>query len=252
MSSAVDLHVLYRIGNTPILEYPFPHILVRDVFPADFYRELRANLPEQGNLKTLGQIGRIQGGDYPARLVMPLTRESIAPLPPAKRTFWESVGNWILAGPFGSAMLAKFEPYLKQRLGDLAQHQFADEVLIVRDGTSYALGPHTDSRKKVLSFLFYLPPDDSQPHLGTSIYLPNDPAFRCEGGPEYDPRKFRRMHTMPYVPNTLFAFAKTTNSFHGVEPVRGENVHRDLMLYDIQLKSAPPAPAAAPAVKFSF
>jgi len=91
MSSAVDLHVLYRIGNTPILEYPFPHILVRDVFPEDFYRELRANLPEQGNLKSLGQIGRIQGGDYPARLVMPLTRESIAPLPPAKRAFWESI-----------------------------------------------------------------------------------------------------------------------------------------------------------------
>jgi hypothetical protein len=29
-------------------------------------------------------------------------------------------------------------------------------------------------------------------------------------------------------------------------------VHRDLMLYDIQLKSVPPASAAGPAVKFSF
>ena len=258
MSSAVDLHVLYRIANTPILEYPFPHILVRDVFPADFYRELRANLPEQGHLRTLGQIGRIQGGDYPARLVMPLTRESIAPLPPAKRAFWESVGNWILAGPFGSAMLTKFAPYVTQRLGDLGQHQFGDEVLIVRDGTSYTLGPHTDNRKKVLSFLFYLPPDDSHAHLGTSIYLPNDPKFRCEGGPHHDFSKFRRVLTMPYLPNTLFAFMKTSNSFHGVEPIREPGVRRDLMLYDIRMTPAAlkvearGAARGTPAAKFSF
>ena len=42
-------------------------------------------------------------------------------------------------------MLTKFEPWLKQRLGDLGKHAFSDEVLIVRDGTSYALGPHPRS-----------------------------------------------------------------------------------------------------------
>jgi hypothetical protein len=249
MSSAVDLHVLYQIANAPVRDYPFPHILVHDVFPADFYRELRANLPEQSALKTLGALGRVKGGDYPARLVMPLTRESIAPLPDPQRAFWERMGNWILAGKFGEMMLTKFEPWLKQRLGDLGKHAFSDEVLIVRDGTSYALGPHTDARDKVLSFLFYLPADDSQAELGTSIYLPNEPQFRCEGGPEHDFRKFRRMQTMPYLPNTLFAFMKTTNSFHGVEPIRGREVRRDVMLYDLRLKTPPPG---TPAIQFSF
>ena len=56
---------------------------------------------------------------------------------------------------------------------------------------------------------------------------------------------------MPYLPNTLFAFMKTDHSFHGVEPVRGDDVRRDLLLYDIRLKAAA-QPAAAPAVKFSF
>lgn len=247
MSSAADLHALYRIANAPVREYPFPHIVVPDVFPDDFYRELRAHLPEQSALKTLGALGRIKGGDYPARLVMPLTREAIAALPEAQRAFWERVGNWILGGGFGRAMLAKFEPWLRGRLGELAKHDFSDEVLIVRDLASYALGPHTDARHKVLSFLFYLPADDSQPQLGTSIYAPNDPQFRCEGGPEHDPRKFRRVATMPYVPNTLFAFMKTNNSFHGVEPVRGDGVRRDVMLYDIHLK-----PSAQSTVKFSF
>jgi len=250
MSSAVDLHVVYRVANAPVRDYPFPHVLVHEVFPPDFYRELRANLPEQGALKTLGALGRITGGDYPARLVMPLTPENTAKLPAEQRAFWERFGNWILTGGFGRMMLAKFEPWLKTRFADLGRQNFSDEVLIVRDGTSYALGPHTDARHKVLSFLFYLPADDSQAHLGTSIYLPNDPQFRCEGGPEHDRRRFRLMATMPYLPNTLFAFMKTSNSFHGVEPIHGPAVRRDVLLYDIHLK--PAATPAQPAVKFSF
>jgi len=251
MSSGADLHVLYQVGNAAVRPYPFPHILVHEVFPADFYGELRANLPERSALKTLGAMGRIQGGDYPARLVMPLTREGIAGLPGQQRAFWEGVAGWMLGGGFLQIMLAKFEPWLRVRLGELGKHAFVDEVLVVRDGDSYSLGPHTDNQQKVLSFLFYLPADDSQPQLGTSIYLPNDPRFRCAGGPEHDFRKFRRMLTMPYVPNTLFAFMKTDHSFHGVEPVRGEGVRRDLLLYDIRLKPAA-QPAARPPVKFSF
>ena len=52
------------------------------------------------------------------------------------------------------------------------------------------------------------------------------------------------------VPNTLFAFVKTSNSFHGVEPIQGEDIRRDVMRYDIRLKTLP-QPAKA-AVKFSF
>jgi hypothetical protein len=238
MSSAADLHVQYRILNEPIREFPYPHILVRDVFPADFYAELRANLPDADAFKTLGQLGRTRGDDYPARLVMPLTRENAARLPAPKRAFWEDLGAWILTGGFGQMMIAKFGPYLQKRLGDLARVQFSDEVLIVRDATTYALGPHTDAPHKVLSFLFYLPPDDSQAHLGTSMYVPLDPNFRCEGGPHHEFGKFRRLLTMPFVPNTLFAFMKTANSFHGVEPIREAGVRRDLLLYDIRMRAS--------------
>ena len=258
MSSAVDLHVLYQITSSPIREYPYPHILVHEVFPPAFYRELRANLPEESALKTLGALGRVKGTDYAARLVMPLTRQTVATLPDAQRAFWQGVGDWILGGVFMQIMIAKFAPYLQRRFGDLGKVAFSDEVLIVRDSSAYSLGPHTDARHKVLSFLFYLPADDSMAHLGTSIYMPNDPRFRCEGGPHHDFGNFRRMHTMPYVPNTLFAFMKTSNSFHGVEPIREQAIRRDLMLYDIRLKAtqqpAKTAPAAqtAPAIKFTF
>ena len=241
-----ELEVLYRIGNAAVREYPYPHIYVPDIFPEDFYAELRRNLPPQSAMKNLGDLGRVAGNTYPARGVLPLTQEHLVVLDEAKRGFWERLGSWLLGRRFADIMIGKFAPYLAQRFGDLRNVRFSHEALIVRDSTSYALGPHTDSPAKALSFLFYLPADASRPHLGTSVYVPRDPGFVCPGGPHHAFDKFQRMLTLPYVPNALFAFMKTPSSFHGVEPIEESEVQRDLLLYDIR------AEVPQPAAKFTF
>lgn len=63
--------------------------------------------------------------------------------------------------------------------------------------------------------------------------------------------------TSPYRPDTLFAFLKTPDSFHGVEDVLDRDVRRDLLRYDIKVKEGAPAaptPAKPPGsnVQFSF
>jgi hypothetical protein len=184
-------------------------------------------------MKTLGELKRTTGNDYPARGVLPLASE-LDGLAPGQRTFWEGVRQWMLGRGFADIIIGKFAPYLAQRFGDLRNVRFSHEALIVRDTTSYHLGPHTDSPSKVLSFLFYLPADASRPHLGTSMYLPRDPAFVCPGGPHYKFENFRLLRTLPYVPNALFGFMKTPNSFHGVEPIDEPDIRRDLLLYDIR------------------
>lgn len=133
--------------------------------------------------------------------------------------------------------------------------QFEEEALLVQDVTNYKLGPHTDAPRKVVTMLFYLPPDNSQLHLGTSIYLPRDPAFTCPGGPHHPHDQFARLHTNPFAPNSLFAFFKTDNSFHGVEPVADPDCRRWLLLYDIYVREnapAKPAEPVIPAITFKF
>lgn len=131
--------------------------------------------------------------------------------------------------------------------------QFDYEALVIQDRTNYKLGPHTDMPAKVLSLLFYLPADDSMPHLGTSMYLPTDPTFTCDGSTHYDFKGFQRLLTMPYVRNTLFAFMKTPNAFHGVEPVTEPGVERALLLYDIKTAKTTTAPLPArPAASTTF
>jgi hypothetical protein len=247
MSSSAELQVLYKMANAPVSVYPFPHIFVKDVFPPDYYRRLRENLPPAAAYQDLKALGRV-GAAYPdTRLVMLVTLENVQALAEPARGFWDEFASWLFGG-FGRIALGKFEPFLNQRFGDSRAMQFHDEALVVQDYSTYSLGPHTDSPTKVLSFLFYLPPDDSLAHLGTSIYVPKDPAFTCHGGPHHPFERFQRMMTMPYLPNSLFAFVKTYNSFHGVEPIAEAGIRRDLLLYDIKVHNPPELGQQAPAV----
>ena len=257
MSSNVNLQVLYKVANAPVNVYPFPHIYVRDVFPPDYYNQIREHLPPAAVYRDLKALNRVGAGYPDTRLVMVVTPENVQALAEPVRSFWDELARWLLGG-FGRTVLSKFAPFLDQRFGDSRTMQFYDEALIVQDYSTYSLGPHTDSPSKVLSFLFYLPADDSLAHLGTSIYVPKDPAFTCHGGPHHPFDGFQRMVTMPYLPNTLFAFVKTYNSFHGVEPIREAGIRRDLLLYDIKVHNPPelrqqaPAAAKPPVSNFTF
>ncbi len=252
MSSSAELAAAYAIGNAPMQMFPFPHIYVRDVFPREYYDEMRRKLPPADLLAPITEARDVRG-PYDERFVLALIPEKVGTLPEPYRAFWAELAGWMIGKRFAQLVLGKFAQFIEQRFQGMSGVQFADEALLVEDRTRYALGPHTDSPRKVISMLFYLPADESQSHLGTSIYVPKDPGFTCPGGPHHAFDRFERMVTMPFVPNSAFAFLKTDNSFHGVEPILEPSVRRHLLLYDIRLASAPvPATAAPAGARFSF
>jgi hypothetical protein len=230
MSSGVDLHLCDRIAKAPLERFPYPHFYVRDIFPADFYARLLTMLPAPSDMLPINKVRPVIG--YDERFVLELKEPQLEALPEEKRAFWRELKAWMIGGRFTHAVLDKFGKFLEQRFGQ-AQVVLDDEALLVQDITNYALGPHTDTPRKVITLLFYLPKDESQSHLGTSIYVPEDPTFLCPGGPHHPHAAFQRVSTMPFVPNALFAFFKTDNSFHGVEPVLDADTRRWLLLYDI-------------------
>jgi hypothetical protein len=254
MSSGAELHAAYQVANAPLNLFPYPHFYIENIFPADFYRALQAMLPESNDMRPIGEVRPVRG--YKERFVLELGGDQLAVLPENKREFWLDLRKWLVAGRFGQIVLNKFGQYLDQRFSK-EQVSLYDEALLVQDITNYKLGPHTDKPSKVITLLFYLPKDESQKHLGTSMYVPKDPAFRCPGGPHHPHNLFERVWTMPFLPNALFAFLKTDISFHGVEPIADEDCRRWLLLYDIyvdqpQQKLVDPAPATPATVKFSF
>ena len=223
------------IAAAPLQLSPYPHVYVREVFPRDFYGDLQRHLPPADLLMPLQQARGVRG--YPQRFVLELSPKRLAAVPEPYREFWSALAGWMLGGAFAQRVLDKFRAFIDTRFKG-EQPEFGDEAMLVNDHTHYSLGPHTDKKSKVVSVLFYLPGDDRLEKHGTSLYVPRKPAdFTCPGGPHYRFDGFRRVATMPFLPNTMFAFVKTDNSFHGVEPIADADVSRYLLLYDLRLKS---------------
>jgi len=49
----VELHTAYKISNTPILNFPFPHFYVENIFPANFYSKIQENLLDTKEMKRI-------------------------------------------------------------------------------------------------------------------------------------------------------------------------------------------------------
>jgi hypothetical protein len=231
-ASHAEMHLSYSLRNAPVREFPFPHCYIRDVFPSNYYELIQQNLPDHADMISNGQAGR--GAQLTARFVLELKSQYLQTLPEGKREFWSEFAHWILAEPFKTSALGKFAELIERRFMAAGDVEFNSDAVLVEDLTNHSMGPHTDHPRKALAMLFYLPKDDSQAHLGTSIYLPKDPAFVCPGsGPHHRSDGFELVTTIPYLPNSLFMFAKTDNSFHGVEPVDDLDCRRWLLMFNV-------------------
>ena len=199
--------VIKRIIEAPLALDPFPYLYLDGIFSPEFYGILIRNLNVE--YKSLYEARKCQG--YDERSVHD-----------PKNEFWSQLDETMRDGRLKLAVCAKFGRY---------DPTFKDETLLIRDASGYNIGPHTDSPKKVATLLFYLPTDDRLKEAGTSIYAPKKNGHKCNGDRHWFAKDFDCIKTMPYVPNSMFAFLKSDISFHGVEPSAGV---RDTLLYDIR------------------
>lgn len=230
MNFAEELHVAYKIANSHINHFPYPHLFVRDVFSDKFYAQIIKHLPDPKKLIQISKTGRVSYDKE--RYVLLFNDSSLDNLDKSKKLFWVNFKNQFLSGSLKNFLISLFANYIEQRFPDFKKMNFSDELMLVNDRISYSLGPHSDKPQKVITFLFYLPSDESQVNLGTSIYFPKDRSFSCSGKAHYPYEDFEKITTMPFLPNSLFCFVKTNNSFHGVEKIITDE-KRWLLLYDI-------------------
>jgi hypothetical protein len=109
------------------------------------------------------------------------------------------------------------------------------DALIVSDRTNYSIGPHTDVTRRLITFLFYMPKDESLAELGTSIYEPVDPHFECDGNAHHSFENFCCRETVSFLPNRALIFVRNNRSFHGVEQITRENPERHLVINNIRI-----------------
>lgn len=232
------LNILDRLKDIEILTNPFPHAVVQNIFPNDYYQQIQQNFPLDQQMVPLSETGRT-GNAYRERLVTLFDDAGFARLTSEQRHFWGQFGGWLYSPEFINGVIKLFWPHVKDRILEVSQvlgwARVRGDAQLVSDQTDYGIGPHTDAAQRLITFLFYLPQDERFREFGTDIYTPKDSQFTCKGGPHYKYDFFNHEKTIPFLPNTLLIFPRTNRSFHGVNPIRAQNITRHLLINNIRL-----------------
>jgi hypothetical protein len=197
---------------------PFPHIVFRDFFPADFYRDLVRSVPTQGYDPITGTG---------SRMALRLYGANVEKIDPALRSSWSAISTMLTSERLEQAIRNKLSDGLEIRArGDKVASaedlKLVAKPVVYRDADGYQIKPHPDTRKKVVTMQLYCPADASQEALGTTLYRASLKGLFHFGSYCLEPVK-----TIPFLPNVGYAFvvlkayhSLTKMSWHGRSPIK--------------------------------
>jgi hypothetical protein len=217
----VSEFVARSVENARAIETPFYHLEFDSVFPDDIYADILRLMPVTRDYRPMH--GRSKGLDLEdgthTRVKIDLFPEYIRHLPPQKRAVWDIVGRALCARPVRDAFVRRLAAPLEQRFGRrFAKVGMFPIPILTRDIPGYLITPHTDTRWKGITVQLYLPRDRSTAHIGTIFHE------RLADG------SLPKRKQMAFVPNSGYAFAVGTDTWHSADPVGTEIRTRDSIL----------------------
>jgi hypothetical protein len=210
---------------------PFYHLRFERVFPDDFYTDMLEAMPVAEDYRAMSgksKMGSTRPDGKPTRAKIDLFPEYIRHLSPKKRAIWDVAGQALRSKEVKSAFMQRLAPGLERRFGSkFAKVPMYPLPILTRDISGYRIFKHTDSLWKGITVQFYLPPDNSTPHIGTIFHevLPNG-------------RKPKKAQ-MAFLPNSGYAFAVADNTWHSADPVGPEVNTRDSILLTYFVDAGP-------------
>lgn len=207
MESALLTHLLGVVRAAPLRTHPYAHLYFENVFPEDFYAELLASIPRPERFAPLYHKDALRPDGSTTRGTFTLESAGLEGLPERARRNLEACRSAVGSEALRDALLARYEDVLRERFpGQHAALSLEGTVKLQRDEPGYRIGVHPDTSDKVVLLQLYLAPDDSHAEMGTALYR------REDGG-------FAKVETLPFRRNSGYSFARTEESWHGVEPI---------------------------------
>jgi hypothetical protein len=223
-------HLIETVAAAQLEREPFCHFYLQGVFPAAMYAALLRNLPSKDLYEPLNLRKWVRADGTSTRDQFHLTAEGLARLPRPLADFWTPVVRAMTDAALRRAIFGKLAPDLAERFG-IPEDQVANmecnyEVRLVRDTEDYRIKPHPDGLNKIVTVQLYLPEDNSNLDLGTSLFRRRK---RLIGS------SFEEVKRFPFKPNSGYAFAVSDGphrqSWHGRETLAGfTGVRNTLML----------------------
>jgi hypothetical protein len=198
------------IESARVVQVPFYHLQFDRVFPDDVYAAMLNALP----------VAAAYRPKTPTRRKIDLFPEYTRHLPPEELAVWNMVGRALCSSAVKEAFVRRFGSALARRFGrDYSNVGMYPIPTLTRDIPGYRITPHSDTRWKGITVQFYLPRDASATHIGTIFHekLPDGSL----------PKRTQ----MRFAPNTGYAFAVGSDTWHSVDPVGSEVTTRDSILH---------------------
>ena len=213
--------VAASVDAAAAFESPFAHLVIERVFPDDVYAQMLSNLPEASDYRPMH--GRSKGHDLAdgthTRVKIDLFPEYIRHLPPQKRVVWDAVGRALCSRQVRDAFVRRLAAPLEHRFGPgYAKVGMFPIPILTRDIPGYLITPHTDTRWKGITVQLYLPRDLSTAHIGTIFH-----EKLADGS-------LPKRKQISFAPNSGYAFAVGTDTWHSADPVGQEVRTRDSIL----------------------
>jgi hypothetical protein len=220
---------------------PYPLIRFRDFFPSDFYARLVQRFPDVDRFAGLNGDG--------TRREYALYDERSDPGSEESRALWGIVRRVLASTEIAAALREKLDEGFRirsKKSGEGWPVPMHARPVLYTDLNGYAIKPHPDTRRKVLTMQIYLPQDESQRELGTTIYKISPMgifAWKSYG--------LVKDKTVPFLPNTGYAFvvihpaySLLRSSWHGREAINVPVERPRLSILNTYYRDPAPQPTA--------
>jgi hypothetical protein len=220
-------HAVTSINAGDHFSHPFPHIVFRNFFPPDFYRDLVGHIPTEGYDPITGTG---------TRMALRLYGDNVQKIDPELREAWGAVSAMLTSAEVEKAIRKRLQDGLEIRArGDKVSSpddlKLVAKPVVYRDRDGYQIKPHPDTRKKVVTMQLYCPTDGSQEALGTTLYRASLKGLLHVGSYCLEPVK-----TIPFLPNSGYAFvvlkayhSLTKMSWHGRPPIKTDQPRMSIL-----------------------
>ena len=229
-SSILD-HWQELFQSTSTDDEPFQHFYCEKIWPDDVFDKLLKFMPPQELYRPLN-INQWVNADGVSTRDKCYFSEMLDEMEPEAAEFWKQIVIVISSRKLKNLIFRKFARDVALRLGTDTDNVEGTNprvaIGLTRDFEDYVLKPHTDGFPRIVTAQFYMPVDESQRDLGTTMYSQNGILQRLQKG------RFTSVKRMPFLPNSGYAFAVNNHpdrkSYHGRELISKGSGERNSIL----------------------
>ncbi len=235
-TARIAAHVTRAVDRAPLVEDPFPHVLVEDWLPGDVYQTMMRGLPPAVFFADRDLARQ--------RVLVPFVKGPIY-----SRRVWSYIADEIVGRMLREALTRKFEGvvrrYVESFCGpdlsgvDLTLNASDGRIMLRRPG--YVITPHRDPEVGLRDGA-RVPgsPRRQRVGTGTQLYRVKDDEEAPNDKPFYvDESRCELVRSVPFKANTMMAFLNSAGAHGASIPADAQPPDMERYLYQFRLGPGP-------------